>query len=191
MRRPLILLLALLAAVALAGCARDEARASGTVERWLQAVSDEGRDALASDARARAAEYGDPSLHTAVVPANAADDERTFSDLEVGRATEGPLGARVPFRVTVRVEGDAKEEHTHTAVLARRGDGWFVTGIEAPTPGEQVPSAGGDLPARASGSQWLLALLAGIAITAVSVVVIEAQPATSVGKHGTTPPAPA
>lgn len=191
MRRPLTLVLALLATVALAGCARDEARASGTVERWLQAVSDEGRDALAGDARARAAEYGDPSLRAAVVPDNAADDERSFSDLEVGRATEGPLGARVPFRVTVRVEGDAKEERTHTAVLARRGDGWFVTAIEPPSPDEKVPSAGGDLPARASSSQWLLALLVGVAITAVSVFVIEAQPTSSVGQHRAAPAEPA
>lgn len=147
------------------------------VERWLQAVSDQGRAGLRDDARERAAGYADPTAAADVIPDDPEADERHFSDLEVGRATEGPLGARVPFRVTQRLDGGDTAEMRATAVLARTGGEWRVTGVEPSTPSERVPSEGGGLPARASATQWIGALLLGVAITAVSVVIIEAQPA--------------
>ena len=184
MRALRVVLVAVVAATALGGCARSEARPSGVVERWLQAVGDQGRDGLRDDAQERAAKYGDPSVSAAVVPDNAEPDERHFSDLEVGKAVEGPLGARVPFRVTARLDGGEKDERTGTAVLARRGDKWFVTAVEPQAAGERVPSAGGPQPARAAPAQWLVALLLGIAITFASVLIIEAQP-----KRGASPAA--
>ena len=179
MRRLAVALLTAACVVAVGGCARDEARASGVVERWLQAVSDQGRSGLEDDARERAAEYGDPSVAAAVVPPNAEEDERHFSDLEVGKADEGPLGARVPFRVTQRLEGGDTEDFTATAVLARTGDRWRVTDVE-PGVVTKLPSEGGEPPARAAASQWGFALVLGILLTVMSVVVIEAQPRSDI-----------
>jgi hypothetical protein len=136
-------------------------------------VSDRGKDGLREDAEERLREYG--SASPIEVP-DAEEDERTFSDLEVGKATfEGDV-AVVPFRVTARIRGDERRETTGVLQLVPEGDTWRVTQVLPASAEDKVPSEGGERPARASFGQWLLALLAGVAMTGVAVLVIERQP---------------
>jgi len=168
------LLAVVLLALALgSACARDEARPSGIAERWLQAVSDLGRDGLREDAQERLAEYG--TAAPIDVP-DAEDDERTFSDLEVGKARIQGDVAVVPFRVNARIEGDRKREIKGALALAKDGDSWSVTEVAPAGPQDRVPSEGGARPASSKPSQWLLALLLGVAMTVVAIAVIERQP---------------
>jgi hypothetical protein len=154
-------------------CARDEARPSGIAERWLQAVSELGRDGLREDAEERLREYG---TAPAIEVPDAEADERTFSDLEVGKARlQGDI-AVVPFRVNARIEGDRKREIEGALELVKDGDSWSVTQVVPPGPEDRVPSEGGDRPARSKASQWVLALLLGLAMTVGAVLVIERQP---------------
>jgi hypothetical protein len=171
-----LLLIALL--LMLTACSRDEARPAGITERWLQAVSEQGRKGLHDDAVERAARYGAPEAAAKVTPPDAEDDERTFSDLEVGKAeVDATAGqARVPFRLTARVEGGGKRESDGTAVLVRTDGDWRVVDVLARVEGEQVPSEGGERPARAGVSHWLLAIALSLALTAGSIVLIERQP---------------
>jgi len=165
--------LAVVATLALAGCTRQETRPSGIAERWLQAVSDLGRDGLREDAQERLEKYG--TARPIEVP-DAEEDERTFSDLEVGKATfEGDV-AVVPFRVTARVRGDERRETTGVLQLVDDGDTWRVVQVLPAGPEDKVPSEGGERPARASLAQWLAAALAGLAMTVAAVVVIDRQP---------------
>ena len=177
MRRLRILLLVAVAAVAVAGCSREEARPSGITERWLQAVGDIGRDRIASDATERAAEFGDPALVDALRPADPPEDEAWFEDLEVGKAAVAGDTARVPYRLTVRDGGDEVEE-TGTAVLQRRDGEWKVSALDEQRPGELVPSAGGERPASATTKHWLAAVALGVILCVGSALVIESQPAT-------------
>jgi hypothetical protein len=171
MRRALAAVLLIVAA--LGACARDEARPSGIAERWLQAVSDHGRDGLREDAAERLAEYG--TAAPIDVP-DAEDDERTFSDLEVGKARVRGDVAVVPFRVNARLEGDTKREIEGALELVKDGDSWSVAQVLPAGPEDRVPSDGGPRPASSKPSQWLIALLLGIAMTIGAVVVIERQP---------------
>ena len=171
----------LLLVVVIAGCARDEPRAAGITERWLTAVGDQGRDNLRSKSERRAAEYGDQALAAKVVPQNAEEDERHFSDFEVGKAIEAGDRARVPFRLTARLEGGDTTERVGTAVLVRGADGWFVDGIVGRAPGEEVPSEGGARPASATAGHWLAAALLGVVIVIISAVVIRRQPESTAG----------
>ncbi|HEX2038114.1 MAG TPA: hypothetical protein VHF47_00115 [Acidimicrobiales bacterium] len=173
MRRALVILLlpALLAA-----CARGEARPSGITERWLQAVSDRGRDGLREDAGDRIEEYGTAEAADEITPPDAEEDERTFSDLEVGKATIQGDTARVPFRVTARLEGDERRELRATAALARHGNSWRVVEVVERGAAEEVPSEGGERPASSTPSQWALALLLGVLMTVGAMLVIERQP---------------
>jgi hypothetical protein len=165
--------------VGASGCTTKTHRAPGITERWLQAVSDQGREGLRDEATEEARKYGDPSLAQGkIIPDNPANDERHFSDLEVGKATEQGDTARVPFRVTARLPGDERVERSGTAVLSKTGDTWRVVGVQERRPDEKVPSEGGPLPARAKPGQWLAALAVGVVITVISVVVIELQPRT-------------
>lgn len=164
---------ALLALALAAGCAREQARPSGIAERWLQAVSERGRDGLREDAEERLAEYG--TARAIEVP-DAEDDERTFRDLEVGKARHEGDSAFVPFRVTARIEGDHKREIRGVLALVRDGDSWSVTDVLPAGPDDKVPSEGGERPARSKASQWVLAFLLGVALTAGSVLLIERQP---------------
>ncbi|MDQ3757291.1 MAG: hypothetical protein M3394_05545 [Actinomycetota bacterium] len=159
--------------LALGACARSEARPAGIAERWLQAVSELGRDGLREDAEERLREHG--TAAPIDVP-DAEDDERTFSDMEVGKAREDAGNAFVPFRVNARIEGDERREIRGVLRLARQGDSWSVTEVLPAGPGDKVPSEGGERPARSKPSQWALAALLGVLMTAGSVFLIERQP---------------
>ena len=180
MRRVLVAVVLMGAAALLTGCARDEARAAGAAERWLAAVNDQGRDNLRDDSIERAIEYGEQSLVERVVPANAEDDERHFTDYEVGKALETGDTARVPFRLTARIEGDT-EEREGTFVMTHTAEGWRVTGVEPRGAGERVPSEGGARPASASLAHWLGAAVLGVAVTVASALVIRRQPESTAG----------
>lgn len=167
------LAIALLALALAGGCARDQARPSGIAERWLQAVSERGRDGLREDAEERLAEYG---IAPAIEVPDAEDDERTFRDLEVGKARQEGDSAFVPFRVTARIEEDEKREIKGVLALLKDGDSWSVTEVLPAGPDDKVPSEGGERPARSKASQWVFAFLLGMALTIGSVLVIERQP---------------
>jgi hypothetical protein len=165
--------------VALGACSRSEERPSGVTERFLQAVSDTGRERVREDALERAGDDGDADLVDALLPVTSEphdDDESLFADLEVGRAVERDDTARVPFRLTMT---DDDSEVFATAVLTRDGDSWRVTGVDAPAAGELVPSEGGDRAASATGRHWLAAVAAGVLLAVVSGLVIELQPLPS------------
>jgi hypothetical protein len=175
------LLLVAAISVALAGCATDQTRASGITERWLQAVGDQGREALRDEARERASTYGDPQLAGGLIPPNPEENERYFADLEVGKSVESGNEARVPFRANARLaDGDTKETDA-TAVLVRAGDTWRVTGIVDRQPNERLPSEGGDPPSRARPAHWIGTVLFGFVLTIVSVLLVERQPRASAG----------
>ena len=181
MTRVLRVVLVVVGVVLVGACALDEPRAAGVTERWLTAVGDQGRDNLLSKSRERAAEYGQQELAAEVIPPNAEEDERHFSDLEVGRAIESGDTARVPFRVTARIEGGDTEERSATAVLNRTDDGWFVVAVEPRAPGERVPSEGGSRPASATAAEWAVTVVIGLVVTAVSAIVIRRQPESTTG----------
>ena len=162
----------LVLALGACGTATNE-RASGVTERWLQAVSDTGRERIRDDATSRAAEDGDVALATSLLGPDHDDDEAWFADLEVGRAVEHGDEARVPFRVTLE---DDDRELFRTAVLHRRGDSWEVVEVDESRDGEDVPSEGGARPATAAGRHWLAAIAVGAIVTVASAIVIELQP---------------
>lgn len=162
--------------LAFGACARDQARPSGIAERWLQAVSDRGREGLREDADDRIEEHGTVQAADEITPPDAEDDERTFRDLEVGKATVEGDTARVPFRVTARIEGDQKRELRATAVLTRADETWRVVDVVDRSEGEEVPSEGGERPASSKLSQWAWALLLGVLMTIGAVLLIERQP---------------
>ena len=168
-------------ALGASACALDEPRAAGVTERWLTAVGDQGKKNLVTKSQERAAEYGRGELAPEVIPPNAAEDERHFSDLEVGKAIESGDTARVPFRVTARIEGNETEEREGTAVLGRQGGRWYVVDVVDRAPGEEVPSEGGARPASASGRHWATAAVIGVVVTAISAVVIRRQPESTAG----------
>ena len=174
-RRLLLLAAVVLVGAVGGGCARSEARPSGITERWLQAVSEQGREGLREEAEKRAAEYADAEATAKVAPADAEKDERRFRDLEVGKAEVDLDQARVPFRVTVRLPDDGRRQLDGAAVLVRTEGTWRVVDVVPREPAERVPSEGGDRPASAKASHWLYALLASLAITGIAVVLIERE----------------
>ena len=180
MRRALLVAVAVAVASSLGACAQSEQRPSGVAEKWLQEVSNQGRSGLRDEATSRAAELGDEAAAEDLVPAEPEEDERYFSDLEVGRARVDGDTALVPFRLTVRVGGGDTEERVGALSLARTGDGWRVTGVGERVPGLEVPSDGGPLPARARAGHWIASLLLGIVLTAVCIVLVERQPQSTI-----------
>lgn len=176
MRRALLVATVLLALTTTTACGRSEHRPSGVTERWLQAVSELGREGLRADAEERAAEYGSPEATAKVRPADAEDDERTFSDLEVGKAVVDVDQARVPFRLSARIEGGERRESDGAAVLVKEDGTWRVIDVVPREPDEKVPSEGGERPARAAVSHWLYAILASAVITVIGVALIEREP---------------
>jgi hypothetical protein len=176
MRRVLLAIGLVLLATGAGGCALEEPRASGITERWLAAVNDQGRDRLHDKSVERAEEYGDQALVDEVVPPNAEEDERHFSDYEVGKSIESGTTARVPYRLTARLEGGDTQEVEGTAVLTKTPGSWRVTGIDPRDQGELVPSQGGERPASASKEQWFLTVVIGLVVTLLCVIAIRAQP---------------
>jgi hypothetical protein len=176
MKRLVLLLTMAALAVGLGGCSRSEARPSGITERWLQAVSEQGREGLREEAEKRAAEYADAEATAKVTPTDAEEDERRFRDLEVGKAEVDLDQARVPFRLAVRLPGNERREVTDAAVLVRTDGEWRVVDVVPREPHEKVPSEGGDRPAAAKPVHWLYALLAAVAITGIAIVLIEREP---------------
>ena len=179
MRRLLVVALLFLAVATGTACSRSEPRPAGVTERWLQAVSEQGREGLREDATERAEELADPAATAKVKPPDAEEDERTFSDLEVGKAEVDLDQARVPFRVTARIEGGAKREQASAAVLAKVGGEWRVVDVVPRIEGEDVPSDGGDRPARASLWHWLIAVVLSLAMTGAAILLIERQPTST------------
>jgi hypothetical protein len=179
--RRLLVLVACVAVLVLGSCARDEPRPAGVTERWLTAVGDQGRDNLREKSERRAAQYGEPALAKKVVPANAEKDERHFSDFEMGKGVESGATARVPFRLTARLEGGDTAEQAGTAVLQRAGTGWRVVDIVPRAAGEEVPSEGGPRPSSAKAGHWLAAIVVGVLLAILSAVLIERQPESTAG----------
>ncbi len=173
------LLLAAVVLLATAACSRSEARPSGVTERWLQAVSEQGRTGLLEDATERADKLAERTATDRVRPDDAEEDERTFSDLEVGKAIVDVDQARVPFRVTARLRGGDKREQKATAILVNRHAEWVVVDIAPRLPGERVPSEGGARPARANLGHWLLAIGLSLVLTALSIFLVERQPTST------------
>jgi hypothetical protein len=175
------LLLLLVLVPALAGCTigGGTARPSGVAERWLQAIGDSGRDAVRDDALRRASDHGSLDAADRLVdhPAGFEGGSSLFTDLEVGAATVTGAEARVPFRLTLRLEDGRREQVFATAVLRRAGDEWRVTDLDDPDAGELVPSRGGARPASATTRHWAAAVAFGALAAVASALVIEAQPA--------------
>jgi hypothetical protein len=169
------LLTVVLAVLALGACASTtDERASGVTERWLQAISETGRERVRDDATDRAAEDGDVALATSLLAPDHDDDEAWFADLEVGRSVEHGDEARVPVRVTL---ADDDRKLYRTAVLHRRGSSWEIVDVDESRGGEDVPSEGGARPATAQGRHWLAGIAVGAVVTVASALVIELQPA--------------
>lgn len=175
MRRLVLLAVAVLGLAACGGS--GTLRPSGVTERWLQAVSDAGREGVADDAAAKAERYGSLAAAGDLLDAPFEDDDSRFTDLEVGAADVSGDRARVPLRVTRRLEGGATDEVFVTALLERGGDTWSVTGLDESGDDELVPSRGGDRPASATARHWLAAVAFGALAAVASALVIEAQPA--------------
>ena len=131
-------------------------RAAGIAERWLVAVGDTTRDGIEEDAIERAVEHGDPALAGALVPAAAAaDGERAFEQVQVGRDTDPASDvAVVPFRLTPYEADDV----TGTVTLQRTTDGWQVTALA------QVDGVEVDRPERAPAGFWIGALAVGVLV---------------------------
>lgn len=175
MKRALVVVAIAIAVATTTACSRSEPRPAGITERWLQAVSELGREGLRADAEERAAEYGSPEATAKVRPADAEEDERTFSDLEVGKAVVDIDQARVPFRLTARIEGGERRESDGAAVLVKEEGTWRVIDVVPREPTEKVPSEGGERPARAGISHWLYAVLASAVATLIGVGLIERE----------------
>jgi hypothetical protein len=178
----------------LAGCGGSTtARPAGVAERWLQAVGDTGRPSVVDEAVAEAGAHGglDPA-RPLLEGMRFETDASLFTDLEVGAAREEGDRARVPVRVTRRLDGGERDEVFASAVLERATEtSWRVVEVVEPRPGELVPSQGGDRPASATARHWLAAIAIGAIAAVASALLIEAQPAVRAGAHpGYVPAAP-
>lgn len=173
------LLLLLLLAPVLAGCTiggGGTARPSGVAERWLQAVGDTGRPAVRDDAIERVATYGSFEAAARLLDRSFDDDASLFADLEVGAAAISGEQARVPLRMTLRLDDGRREEVFATAVLRRADGEWLVAELDESRAGELVPSRGGERPASATARHWAAAVAFGALAAVASALVIEAQP---------------
>lgn len=173
------LLLVALVLLATAACSRSEARPSGVTERWLQAVSEQGRDGLREEGTKRADELADPEATAKMRPTDAEPDERLFRDLEVGKAAVDVDQARVPFRVTTKLASGERRERAAAAVLVKRDGEWHVVDVVPRIEDEKVPSEGGDRPARANVGHWLIALVLSLVLTGGSILLIDRQPTST------------
>jgi putative MFS transporter len=149
--------------IALGGVTR---RPEGAAERYLQAFS--------SNEPERVRELGSPLVAQQLF-GRTKDD--AFSHIEVGRALRVASLQRVPFRVEL---DDSDREVTGTLLLQPKGAAdppeWTVVGFAPRVPSgiEKVPSEGGQAPAGAPGSAWLIAIVAVAALTGFSELVLRA-----------------
>ena len=141
-------------------------RPEGIAERWLQAVGDTGRKGVRSDARHRAEDHGPLALAAPLVRPKHDTRHSYFVDLEVGEAHHAADVARVPFRLHQYVDSGSPPLQQGTVVMARAGDSWRVTAIDARQAGEKVPSEGGAPPSRAPLGAWVGALGIGVVLAA-------------------------
>lgn len=179
-------LLVLVLVPVLGGCTiggGGPARPAGVAERWLQAVGDTGRGSVRDDAIERASSYGSLEAADDLVEHGVPfeDDAGLFTDLEVGAAALRGDEARVPLRVTLRLDAGRRDQVFATAVLRRSGGEWRVHELDDPRAGELVPSRGGERPASATARHWAAAVAFGALAAVASALVIEAQPAVRTG----------
>jgi hypothetical protein len=144
-------------------------RPEGAAERWLAAVGDTTRKGVRADAVKRAEKIGPVSLAAPLLPADA-KDKSAFPDLEVGKAVVEGATARVAYRLHQR---DVDEAKAGTIVLTRAGHDWRVTALDTRRPGEAVPSEGGSPPSSAPVGLWVVAILAGLGVTAGASLLVE------------------
>ena len=138
-------------------------RPEGAVERWLVAVSEQGRPGLRADAQRRAAGLGTVAAADALRPVPVPKDANWFSSIEVGKAQDGA----VPFAV-FRVTGNERTDRLRGIIRLREVDGRpFVAGVEIVGPvaeGSRVPSHGGTPPAKAPLTLWIVSVLLMLAL---------------------------
>lgn len=134
-------------------------RAAGVAERWLVAVADSTRDGLAADAADRAEDLGPLELGAALIPPQAAaDGERAFTDLRVGRDIEpSPDRAVVPFEL--RPYEDEDDAIRGAVELTRTEEGWRVGGVA-----DLADFPGIERPERAPLGFWIGAFALGVLI---------------------------
>ncbi len=105
-------------------------RPAGIAERWLVAVGDSTREGIEEDALDRAQEHGagpDLAARAGLLPADAAaDGERSFEDVRVGRSETAGVSERVSFTVTP-YESEPVEGYVY---LQKVDDGWQVLGLQ-------------------------------------------------------------
>lgn len=165
-------------------------RPEGAAYRFLNAVGTEEAEEVER--------FGDPNLVAELTDFKRFDDGDWFERVEVGRgvAIAGTDGTAVPVLVVRR---DVKEPDKRTTLrLAARvvqdGDGWRVVDVadrpqpnmETPTDDwtrARVPSEGGEFPARAPLSAWVIALLVGVGLTALATVILKAAPEPGTMSH--------
>jgi hypothetical protein len=150
-------------------------RPEGAAERWLSAVSDTTRKGVRTDARDRVEKLGPLSLAAPLLPAEATKGKGAFPDLEVGKAVRSGDGAqaRVPYRLHQRAQRGKNPVKEGTIVLARAGEGWRVTALDARRAGEKVPSDGGRPPSSAGLGLWLGAVALGALVTLLVTLLVE------------------
>jgi hypothetical protein len=150
-------------------------RPEGAAERWLAAVSDTTRKGVRDDARKRAEEIGPVALAQPLLNGVKHEDKGSIDDLEVGKATIVGTTAYVPYRLHVRNDSTARDGVIR---LERAGDKWKVAGccgadVAAGFTVAPVPSEGGPPPSSAASSLWVVAVLAGLGVTAGASLLVE------------------
>ncbi|MBV8958898.1 MAG: hypothetical protein JOZ37_19280 [Actinobacteria bacterium] len=148
-------------------------RPEGAAERWLTAVGDTTRKGVKADARDRADKLGGVSIGQPLLPTDDTKGKSAFPDLEVGKARVTAGQARVPYRLHQRAQHGKNPLKEGTMVLARSGEGWKVTSLDARQPGEKVPSDGGQPPSSAGLGLWLGAVGVGALVTVLIIVLVE------------------
>ncbi len=185
LKRPFLIgvLFCVCALIVIAGVVRladdRDPRPEGTAERWLTDVSDTTRKGVKADATKRAEEIGPIALAASILPTNGVAGKGAFPDLEVGKATVAGASpartARVPYQVHQRSKTGSNPKLLGTIVLAEQPDRtWKVTSLEPRLATERTPAEGGDLPSGAPAIAWVLALAAGVVITALCALAVTA-----------------
>jgi hypothetical protein len=115
-------------------------RPEGAAERWLTAISDTQRKGVRADARERAEKLGGATPGASLLPSEDTKGKGAFPDLEVGKALLAGGQARVPYRLHQRAQHGKNPVKEGTIVLARSGDGWKVTALDARHPAPSSPA---------------------------------------------------